>query len=221
MRANDRSHFDKFWWGRVDDEIQQRWPVMVWIVSGWRLYKLREGSWVEELGQPVINRVGWGARWVEVATYQKAINCIRSQIGKEQAELIKEHWFAGRRWAINVCQHNITRFETNVYQLELERCVRKVVVSRWDVDWFTVDNGKATASSLVRVFSVNMCNSITRWCWVIFDHWGHPIWPTFRLVPGGTGRCLQLGCGVLVPYWTEREVDWRWRAGIDFDSPDD
>ena len=27
-----------------------------------------------------------------------------SQIGKEQAELIKEHRFAGRRWAINVCQ---------------------------------------------------------------------------------------------------------------------
>ena len=57
-------------------------------------------------------------------------NCIRSQIGKEQAELIKEHLFAGRRWAVNVCQHNITRFETNVHQLELERCVRKVEVSR-------------------------------------------------------------------------------------------
>ena len=41
-----------------------------------------------------------------------------------------------------------------------------------NVDRVTVDNGKATAPSLVRVFSVNMCNSITRWCWGIFDHWG-------------------------------------------------
>ena len=34
-----------------------------------------------------------------------------------------------------------------------------------------MDNDKATAPGLVRVFSV-MCYTITRWCWVIFDHWG-------------------------------------------------
>ena len=36
----------------------------------------------------------------------------------------------------------------------------------------TVDNSKATAPGLVGVFSVYMCYSITRWCWVILDHWG-------------------------------------------------
>ena len=35
-----------------------------------------------------------------------------------------------------------------------------------------MDDGKTTAPGLVRVFSVNMCYSITGWCWVIFDHWG-------------------------------------------------
>ena len=64
------------------------------------------------------------------------------------------------------------RFETNVYQLELERCVRKVVVFEETLIESPVDNGKATAPGLIRVFSENMCYSITRWCWVIFDHWG-------------------------------------------------
>ena len=40
-----------------------------------------------------------------------------------------------------------------------------------------MDNCKATTPGLIRraVFPVYMCNSVTRWCWVIFDHRGSSV----------------------------------------------
>ena len=97
-----------------DDEIKQRWPVMVWIMSGWRLYKLCEGSWVEELGQ------------------SGRMRCLANCMQEENYNSRADYWhgyhfccFSGQGWT-NVAQSSNVEIRrlTNLGNMFIERHTR-------------------------------------------------------------------------------------------------
>ena len=121
-------------------------------------------------------------------------------------------------------------FEANIYQLEFERWVGNGMITRWNVDWVTVDDSKATSPGLVGIFSgehVWFDSRVVRGRF--WSPEGHPFWSTFQLVPGWTrswsairlwsnGALLTADLVFSIP---NVRLDRRWRAGVDLDSPND